>query len=226
MSCRLFRRPTTGEPVRISSASTGESYGIGLISRWPSAPGRSIGGGIYPTQDTDDPEERAWLCLTIASPAAVTACTTHLADTKRDVAVAQCTYLFGTVIAAMRERDAVRVVLGADLNLGSADDPDLGSCLPAGLGGRRRRRRAARGGDPGFRRQRLQDDRLARHHRPPGAARDADAPLSAPGLMATTTASIVKCPGAGSICHTPAVGTPCGRDRPRRRRRVHSAAGM
>ena len=110
----------------------GESYGIGLISRWPSASGPSVRSGIYPTQDTDDPEERAWLCLTIASPAAVAACTTHLADTERDVAVAQCTYLFGTVIAGLRERDAARVVLGADLNLGSADDPDLGSCLPPG----------------------------------------------------------------------------------------------
>ena len=68
-----------------------------------------------------------------AAPAAITACTTHLADTERDVAVAQCRYLFGTVIAGMRERDpAVPVVLGADLNLGSADDPDLRSCLPPG----------------------------------------------------------------------------------------------
>jgi len=56
-----------------------------------------------------------------------------LDDKKREVAVAQCGYLFGTVIARMRERDAaLPVVLGADLNLGSGDDPDLRSCLPAG----------------------------------------------------------------------------------------------
>ena len=56
-------------------------------------------------------------------------------DKKREVAVAQCGYLFGTVIARMRERDAaLPVVLGADLNLGSGDDPDLRSCLPADFG--------------------------------------------------------------------------------------------
>jgi hypothetical protein len=61
------------------------------------------------------------------------ACTTHLAYTKRDVAVAQCRYLFGTVIAQMRAQDgAAPVVMGGDLNLGSGDDPDLVSCLPEG----------------------------------------------------------------------------------------------
>ncbi len=120
----------TGEDFRCRN---GQSYGIGLISRWPSVSGSSTGGGIYSTQDTEDPEERAWLCLTVAAIPGVTACTTHLADTKREVAVAQCRYLFGTVIAGMRERDAgLPVVLGADLNLGSGDDPDLRSCLPAG----------------------------------------------------------------------------------------------
>ena len=60
-------------------------------------------------------------------------CTTHLAYTKREVAGAQCRYLFGTVIAGMRARDgAVPVVLGGDLNLGNGDSPDLQACLPAG----------------------------------------------------------------------------------------------
>jgi hypothetical protein len=49
------------------------------------------------------------------------------------VAGAQCRYLFGTVVAGMRARaGAVPLVLGGDLNLGSGDDPALGSCLPAG----------------------------------------------------------------------------------------------
>jgi endonuclease/exonuclease/phosphatase family metal-dependent hydrolase len=63
----------------------------------------------------------------------MTVCTTHLAYTKLEVAAAQCRYLFGTVIADLRELDpAVPVVLGGDLNLGSGDNADLASCLPAG----------------------------------------------------------------------------------------------
>ena len=111
----------------------GQPYGIGLVSRWPSIPGSAAGGGIYPSQDTDDPEERAWLCLGVAATPAITVCTTHLADTKLAVATAQCRYMFGTVIAGMREPDsAVPVVLGGDLNLGSGDTAELRSCLPAG----------------------------------------------------------------------------------------------
>ena len=96
-------------------------------------PGSSSGAGIYPTQDTEDPEERAWLCLEVAATPAVAVCTTHLAYTKRAVAAAQCRYLFDTVIASMRARDrAAPVVLGGDLNLGSGENPDLKACLPAG----------------------------------------------------------------------------------------------
>jgi hypothetical protein len=120
----------TGDPYRCRN---GQQYGIGLVSRWPSVPGSAATGGIYPTQDSDDPEERAWLCLDVAATPAVAVCTTHLAYTKRAVATAQCRYLFGTVIAQMRARDgAAPVVLGGDLNLGSGDSPDLRSCLPAG----------------------------------------------------------------------------------------------
>ena len=124
------RNGRTGEPYRCRN---GQQYGIGLVSRWPSVPGSSAGGGIYPAQDREDPEERAWLCLDAAATPAVAVCTTHLAYTKREVAAAQCRYLFGTVIAEMRARDgAAPVVLGGDLNLGSGDSPDLQSCLPAG----------------------------------------------------------------------------------------------
>lgn len=109
----------------------GESYGIGVVSRWPSVPG-STAGGVYPDQDVQDPEERVWLCLTTQSTAAITACTTHLDDRKREVAVAQCDYLFHTVITRLNPAGAADpVVLGGDLNLGSGDDPDLRSCLPA-----------------------------------------------------------------------------------------------
>jgi hypothetical protein len=120
---------STGDVYRCRN---GQPYGIGLVSRWPSVPGSAAGGGIYPSQDTDDPEERAWLCLGVAASPAMTVCTTHLADTKREVAAAQCGYLFGTVIAGLRQPDpAMPVVLGGDLNLGSGDSADVRSCLPA-----------------------------------------------------------------------------------------------
>ncbi|MHA6796177.1 endonuclease/exonuclease/phosphatase family protein [Pseudonocardia bannensis] len=120
----------TGDAYRCRN---GQRYGIGMVSRWPSVPGSSAGGGIYPTQDREDPEERAWLCMDVAATPAVAVCTTHLAYTEREVAGAQCRYLFGTVIAEVRARDgAAPLVLGGDLNLGSGDSPDLESCLPAG----------------------------------------------------------------------------------------------
>ena len=119
----------TGEAYRCRN---GQQYGIGLVSRWPSMPGSSASGGIYPAQDKEDPEERAWLCLDVAAAPAVTVCTTHLAYTKRGVTIAQCKYLFGTVIAGLRARNGpASLVLGGDLNLGSGDSADLKSCLPA-----------------------------------------------------------------------------------------------
>jgi Endonuclease/Exonuclease/phosphatase family len=119
----------TGDAYRCRN---GQQYGIGVVSRWPSVPGSSAGAGIYPTQDRDDPEQRAWLCLDVAATPAVAVCTTHLAYTKREVAAAQCRYLFGTVIAQLRARDRAPLVLGGDLNLGSGDSPDLKACLPPG----------------------------------------------------------------------------------------------
>jgi endonuclease/exonuclease/phosphatase family metal-dependent hydrolase len=120
----------TGEAYRCRN---GQPYGIGLISRWPSVPGSAADAGIYPSQDTDDPEERAWLCLQVAASPTTTVCTTHLDDTKRAVAAAQCRYVFGTVIAKLRTQDpAGPVVLGGDLNLGSGDTADLRSCLSVG----------------------------------------------------------------------------------------------
>jgi endonuclease/exonuclease/phosphatase family metal-dependent hydrolase len=110
----------------------GQEYGIGLVSRWPGAVPTA---GLYPAQDTDDPEERAWLCLGAAprtgTDLPVAVCTTHLADTKRPVAAAQCAYLFGTVVPGMRQRTRAPLVVGGDLNLG-AGGAELGACLPDG----------------------------------------------------------------------------------------------
>jgi hypothetical protein len=109
----------------------GQSYGIGLLARFPSLDhGYSIHAGIYPTQDTSDPEERAWLCLDTSE---LVACTTHLANTKATVALAQCRYLFDTAIPALPRRGrAEPTVLGADLNLKPHHLPDVRSCLPSG----------------------------------------------------------------------------------------------
>jgi len=109
----------------------GQSYGIGLLARFPSLDhGYSIHAGIYPTQDTGDPEERAWLCIDTSD---LVACTTHLANTKATVALAQCRYLFDTAIPALPRRGrAVPTVLGADLNLKPHHLPDVRSCLPSG----------------------------------------------------------------------------------------------
>ena len=109
----------------------GQSYGIGLLARFPSLDhGYSIHAGIYPTQDTGDPEERAWLCLDTSE---LVACTTHLANTKATVALAQCRYLFDTAIPALPRRGrAEPTVLGADLNLKPHHLPDVRSCLPSG----------------------------------------------------------------------------------------------
>jgi len=109
----------------------GQSYGIGLLARFPSLDhGYSIHAGIYPTQDTSDPEERAWLCLDTSD---LVACTTHLANTKATVALAQCRYLFDTAMPALPRRGrAEPTVLGADLNLKPHHLPDVRSCLPSG----------------------------------------------------------------------------------------------
>jgi endonuclease/exonuclease/phosphatase family metal-dependent hydrolase len=119
----------TGEEYRCTN---GQRFGIGIVSRWRPVPGSGPSGGIYPVQDAEDPEERAWLCLDVAAAPAVSVCTTHLAYTKREVAAGQCRYLFDTVIAGMRARDgAPPAVVGADLNL-AGDNPDLRSCVPGG----------------------------------------------------------------------------------------------
>ncbi|ALE85825.1 endonuclease/exonuclease/phosphatase family protein [Pseudonocardia sp. HH130629-09] len=118
----------TGSPYRCAN---GDEYGIGVVSR---APSTVASAGIHPVQDPRDPEERAWLCLDTATAGGpVGVCTSHLAYTDRAVTRAQCAHLFGIVVAGLRARDdAGPVVVGADLNLGSAGDPDLAACVPEG----------------------------------------------------------------------------------------------
>ncbi len=117
----------------------GQPYGIGIVARTvlpaqaaDSLPAQAAtDSGIYPVQDTGDPEERAWLCLPAVRT--VLACTTHLASTSATVALAQCRYLLGTVLPAVRARDGYRsTVLGGDLNLRTGGTPDARSCVPAG----------------------------------------------------------------------------------------------
>jgi hypothetical protein len=110
----------------------GKPYGIGLLAHLP-APyrGYTTHSGIYPAQDTGDPEERAWLC--VYATGAFYACTTHLANTSPAVALAQCGYLLATAIPALRTRGGYQpTVLGGDLNLSYGGSPDLRSCVPSG----------------------------------------------------------------------------------------------
>ena len=88
--------------------------------------------GVYPMQDAGDPEERVWLCVRVT--AGFDACTTHLANMSRTVALAQCQYLLTVAIPALRREDgSPPMVLGGDLNLGSSGAPDVRSCVPPGF---------------------------------------------------------------------------------------------
>jgi endonuclease/exonuclease/phosphatase family metal-dependent hydrolase len=110
----------------------GQPYGIGLLLHIP-APyrGYSTYSGIYPVQDTGDPEQRAWLC--VYATGAFYACTTHLASSSPTVSLAQCGYLLGTAIPALRTSLGYQpTILGGDLNLRYGGSPDVRSCLPAG----------------------------------------------------------------------------------------------
>jgi endonuclease/exonuclease/phosphatase family metal-dependent hydrolase len=110
----------------------GLPYGIGLLAHI-SAPyrGYTTYSGIYPIQDTRDPEERAWLCVYATTD--FYACTTHLASTSSADALAQCGYLLHTAIPSMRARGGyLPMVLAGDLNLRSGGTPDVRSCVPSG----------------------------------------------------------------------------------------------
>ena len=130
------RNGRTGEDYRCRN---GRRFGLGLLSRWPAGAGSATEAGVYPVQDEEDPEQRAWLCRRFTTAtgqepdAGVVLCTTHLAYTKREVARAQCQHLFGAVVPGLRSREgAFPTVVSGDLNLGPGDNPDLRACLPAG----------------------------------------------------------------------------------------------
>jgi endonuclease/exonuclease/phosphatase family metal-dependent hydrolase len=123
-------------PDRPSGSTTrcrnGQPFGIGVLARVP-APyrGHRIYGGTYPSQDAGDPEVRAWLCL--HAIAGFYACTTHLANLDPTVALAQCRYLLGTAVPAVRRQGGYEpAVLGGDLNLRYGGSPDVRSCVPSG----------------------------------------------------------------------------------------------
>lgn len=122
-SFQAARDRRTGAPYRCQN---GQAYGIGLIARLATpAGGHSTQGGIYPAQDPNDPEERAWLCL--SAPGAFRACTTHLAYTSAAVALAQCRYLVETVIPGQHARGGyLPTLLAGDFNLAAED---LSACL-------------------------------------------------------------------------------------------------
>ena len=119
----------TDSPVRCRN---GQPYGIGVLAAIPSSiSGYRTYGGVYPTQDLADPEERVWLCIDVATE--YFACTTHTASTSTTVALAQCRYLLRSAVPMMRiRRGDDPVILGADLNLPAGGVPGPQSCLPHG----------------------------------------------------------------------------------------------
>ncbi|MGV9371926.1 endonuclease/exonuclease/phosphatase family protein [Micromonospora tulbaghiae] len=120
-------RPSRG-PTRCNN---GEPYGIGLLTRLDDRDARpSVHRGTYPAQDLADPEERVWLCVRAAG---LHACTTHLANTSAQVALAQCGHLLGAVVPDVRgDAGSAPAVVGGDLNLRAGGTPDVRSCVPAG----------------------------------------------------------------------------------------------
>ena len=117
-------RPSAG----VTRCRNGQPYGIGLLAHVPSPyRGYRTYGGVYDTQDTRDPEERAWLC--VQAIGAFYACTTHLANTSSTVALGQCGYLMYTAIPELRKKDGyLPTVVSGDFNLRGAAQ----ACVPPG----------------------------------------------------------------------------------------------
>lgn len=109
----------------------GQPYGIGVLARLPAdSPGYTSYSGIYPMQDTRDPEERVYLCI-IGNT--FDACTTHLSSTSASIAGAQCHYLMTDAIPAMHSRDRYApTVVAGDFNLGVGGSTDMHACAPSG----------------------------------------------------------------------------------------------
>ncbi|MET8121324.1 endonuclease/exonuclease/phosphatase family protein [Micromonospora sp. NPDC005189] len=116
----------------VTRCRNGQPYGVGLLThvRTPDTP-RAVYGGIHPTQDVVDPEERAWLCVNVEG--ALLACTTHLAATSYRVALAQCGHLLDTILPTIsRSTGYEPTVLTGDLNLRADGDLGVRPCEQAG----------------------------------------------------------------------------------------------
>jgi endonuclease/exonuclease/phosphatase family metal-dependent hydrolase len=129
---RLFKAAPDRRTGSATRCLDGQPYGIGLLAHIPEPHrGYATRSGVYPVQDTRDPEVRAWLC--IRATAHFQACVTHLANTDQAVALAQCGHLLDTAIPAIRGRGRYEpTVVGGDLNLTYRGSPGVRSCLPAG----------------------------------------------------------------------------------------------
>jgi hypothetical protein len=121
-------RPTRA-PVRCQN---GQEFGDAVLAVVPSRADdfRSY-SGVYPDQDLNDPEERVWVCIHLATQ--FTACTTHTSSTSRSIALAQCRYMLSSAAPMVSRRDiGDPIILGADLNLAARGSPSPQSCLPRG----------------------------------------------------------------------------------------------
>jgi hypothetical protein len=121
--------PRTGAPIRCVN---GQRYGVAVLALLPTGAARYHAyGGVYPTQDAADPEERVWLCIDV--PVGYLACTTHTASTSAAVALLQCRFLLDSALPSVRRRTGEPpVIVGADLNLPADGLPGPQSCLPPG----------------------------------------------------------------------------------------------
>ena len=120
---------STQAPVRCQN---GQEFGDGVVVVLPSpAAGSRSHSGVYPMQDPDDPEQRVWVCIDLATRFA--ACTTHTTSASTTTALEQCRYLLHSVVPRVSRRDGgAPVILGADLNLTARGSPSPQSCLPSG----------------------------------------------------------------------------------------------
>jgi endonuclease/exonuclease/phosphatase family metal-dependent hydrolase len=126
-------KPAGNRPIHAPyRCLNGQQFGDGVLAVVPAgATSYRTYGGVYPTQDLTDPEERVWLCIDVA--ARFSACTTHTASTNTAIALAQCRYFLRSAVPRIRRRDGDDpVILGADLNLPAGRSPSPQSCLPAG----------------------------------------------------------------------------------------------
>ncbi|WP_374971334.1 hypothetical protein [Terrabacter sp. BE26] len=108
----------------------GQEFGDAVLVMAPSS-SADVRTGVYPVQDSSDPEERVWACIDLARR--FSACTTHTASTNATVALEQCRYLLTSVVPGIRRRSGgAPAILGGDLNLPARSSPSALACLPTG----------------------------------------------------------------------------------------------